>query len=177
MYSLVHFWTKSIQYECKVNDKTTFFFIIEIFDSYLKPPPQLLPFGNTVRGLARLLPLPLFNRARTTKITLQSCPWIGFKRLKKQKHSITIKAVHQFECKIRSSNHKRTLLIDHSNVCRRQALSKNSTIYNILRWFARSLGQMTHRPSVWCSEYYYYFFIISCKILWKNCFNLFLYFL
>ena len=33
---------------------------------------------------------------------------------------------------------------------------------------------MTRQPSVWCSKYYF-FFIISCKILCKNCFNLFSY--
>ena len=36
------------------------------------------------------------------------------------------------------------------------------------------LGQTTYRPSVWCSKYYF-FFIISCKILCKNRFNLFFY--
>ena len=34
---------------------------------------------------------------------------------------------------------------------------------------------MTHWPSVWSSKYYF-FFIISCKILCKNRFNLFSYF-
>ena len=48
----------------------------------------------------------------------------------------------------------------------------NPTIYNIIRWFTGSLGQMTSRPSVWCSKYYF-FFTICCK----NRFNLFLIFL
>ena len=34
------------------------------------------------------------------------------------------------------------------------------------------MGQTTSRPSVWCSKYYF-FFIISCKILCKNPFNYF----
>ena len=38
-----------------------------------------------------------------------------------------------------------------------------------------SLGQTTHWPRVWCSKYYF-FLIISCKILCKNRFNLFSYF-
>ena len=55
-------------------------------------------------------------------------------------------------------------------------LTLNPTIYNIIRWFAGLLGQMTHRPSIWCSKYLF-FFIISCKILCKNNFNSFSYFL
>ena len=50
----------------------------------------------------------------------------------------------------------------------------NLTIFNILRWLIGSLGQTTQQPSIWCSKYYN-FFTISCKILCKNCFNLFLY--
>ena len=46
----------------------------------------------------------------------------------------------------------------------------NPTIYNIIRWLAGSLGKMTCQPSVWCII----FFIISCKIIFKNLFNLFL---
>ena len=46
----------------------------------------------------------------------------------------------------------------------------NPTIYNIIRWLAGSLGKMTRQPSVWCII----FFIISCKIIFKNLFNLFL---
>ena len=39
----------------------------------------------------------------------------------------------------------------------------NPSIYNIIvRWFAGSLGQMTCRPSVWCSKHY--FFIISYRL-------------
>ena len=34
---------------------------------------------------------------------------------------------------------------------------------------------MTHQPIVWCSKYYFFFFIISCKILSKNRFNYFFY--
>ena len=29
-------------------------------------------------------------------------------------------------------------------------------IFNIIRWFAGSLGQMTHQPSIWCSKYYFF---------------------
>ena len=36
------------------------------------------------------------------------------------------------------------------------------------------MGRSSQRPSVWCSKYYF-FFIISCKILCKNRFNLFFY--
>ena len=41
-----------------------------------------------------------------------------------------------------------------------------------MRWVAGSLGWMTYRPIVWCFKH---FFIISCKILCKNCFKLFFY--
>ena len=33
---------------------------------------------------------------------------------------------------------------------------KNPTIYNIIRWFDGLPGQMTHRPSVWCSKQYFF---------------------
>ena len=51
----------------------------------------------------------------------------------------------------------------------------NPSIYNIIRWVAWTMGQMNRQPSVWCSKYYL-FFMISCKILCKNPFNLFSYF-
>ena len=50
----------------------------------------------------------------------------------------------------------------------------NLTIFNIICWFG-VLGQMTHQPNVWCSKYFF-FFIISCKILCKNPFNLFIFY-
>ena len=34
-------------------------------------------------------------------------------------------------------------------------LSRNSTIFNIIYWLAGSMGQTTHRPSVWCSEHFF----------------------
>ena len=34
---------------------------------------------------------------------------------------------------------------------------KNPTIYNIIRWFAGLLGQMTRWPSVWCSKHYFFY--------------------
>ena len=43
------------------------------------------------------------------------------------------------------------------------------------RLVAGTMGQMNRRPSVWCSKYYI-FFMISCRILCKNTFNLFVYF-
>ena len=44
--------------------------------------------------------------------------------------------------------------------------------YNTLgRWVDGSMGRSSHRPSVWCSKYILFFFIISCKILCKNLFN------
>ena len=51
----------------------------------------------------------------------------------------------------------------------------NSSIYNIIRWVAWTMGQMNRRPSVWCSKFYF-FFMTSCKILCKNPFNSFSYF-
>ena len=48
------------------------------------------------------------------------------------------------------------------------------SIYNVIRWFARMMGQTTYRPSVWCSKNF--FFIKSCKIIFKNPINLSLYF-
>ena len=43
-----------------------------------------------------------------------------------------------------------------------------------LGWVAELMGQSSYWASVWCSKYYF-FFLISCKILCKNCFNLFSY--
>ena len=36
-------------------------------------------------------------------------------------------------------------------------LTRYPTIYNIICWFAGSLGQMTRRPSLWWSKYYFFF--------------------
>ena len=36
------------------------------------------------------------------------------------------------------------------------SIIKNQSIFNIIRWVAGSMGQMTHRPSVWCSECYFF---------------------
>ena len=33
---------------------------------------------------------------------------------------------------------------------------RNPSIFNIIRWCAGSLGRTTHRPSVWCSKYYFF---------------------
>ena len=55
-----------------------------------------------------------------------------------------------------------------------QRESKNPSIYNIIYWVAWTIGQRNCRPSIWCSKYYF-FFMISCKILYKNPFNLFSY--
>ena len=33
---------------------------------------------------------------------------------------------------------------------------RNSSIYNIIRWVAGSVGQMNQLPSVWCSETYFF---------------------
>ena len=52
--------------------------------------------------------------------------------------------------------------------------SINPSIYNIIRWLAEPMGQMTFQPSVWCSKYHFSF-IKSCKLLCKNPFNLFYY--
>ena len=41
---------------------------------------------------------------------------------------------------------------------------RNPSIYNIIRWFAVTMGQTTRWPSIWCSKYYF-FFIKSCKTL------------
>ena len=49
--------------------------------------------------------------------------------------------------------------------------TKKQSIFNIIHWLAGAMGQMTHRPSIWCSKYY--FLISAWKILYKNCFNLF----
>ena len=42
---------------------------------------------------------------------------------------------------------------------------KNPTIFNIICWVTGSLGPMTHRLSVWCSNYYFFhnFLQILCK--------------
>ena len=41
VYALVHFWTKFIQYECKVHDKTFFFSFLKHSTQISKPPPCL----------------------------------------------------------------------------------------------------------------------------------------
>ena len=33
---------------------------------------------------------------------------------------------------------------------------RNPSIFNIIRWCAGLLGQTTHRPSLWCSKYYFF---------------------
>ena len=38
----------------------------------------------------------------------------------------------------------------------------NPTIYSIICWFAWPMGQTTHQPSIWCSEYF--LFIISYRL-------------
>ena len=53
----------------------------------------------------------------------------------------------------------------------------NPSIYNMIGWVAWSMGQKNRRPRLWCStSKYYYVFIVSCKTLCKNRFNLFSYF-
>ena len=52
---------------------------------------------------------------------------------------------------------------------------RNPSIYNILQWVGWMMGQMNCRPRLWYSKYYF-IFMISCKILCKNPFNLFSYF-
>ena len=32
----------------------------------------------------------------------------------------------------------------------------NPTICNIIHWFAGPMGQMTRRPSIWCSKYFFF---------------------
>ena len=39
----------------------------------------------------------------------------------------------------------------------------NLIIFNIMRWVAGSMGQTSHRPSVWCSKHYF-FSIISHRL-------------
>ena len=48
--------------------------------------------------------------------------------------------------------------------------STNPSFFNIIRWVTVLMGHTTHGPSVGCSKYF--FFIISCQLLRKNCFNL-----
>ena len=54
--------------------------------------------------------------------------------------------------------------------------SRNPTIYNIIHWFAGSLGQMTRRPSVWCSKYiFFHDFLQNSLQKWFQCIFSFLY--
>ena len=48
------------------------------------------------------------------------------------------------------------------------SMTKNPSIYNLIRWFAGPMGQTTHWPSVWCYKYYFIFH----KILRNSFFNL-----
>ena len=43
---------------------------------------------------------------------------------------------------------------DHTKVIIVSAWLRNSSIYNIIRWFAGMPGQTNHQPSVWCSKHY-----------------------
>ena len=52
---------------------------------------------------------------------------------------------------------------------------KNPTIYNIIHWFAGSLGQMTCQPSVWCSKYYFFLRFLAKMISLDFFFISFLY--
>ena len=45
------------------------------------------------------------------------------------------------------------------------SVSWNPTIFNIIRWVTGSLGQMTHRSSVWCSKHYFFFFHNFYRVL------------
>ena len=47
------------------------------------------------------------------------------------------------------------LNFDHSSSSS-SSYTRNPTIYNILRWFAWPMGQMTRWPSVWRSKYYFF---------------------
>ena len=71
---------------------------------------------------------------------------------------------------------KKEILDQIPSICavhsKRPDRTRNMSIYNMICWFAGPTGQMTHQPSVWCSN----FFIKSCKILCKNPFNLLFYF-
>ena len=51
-------------------------------------------------------------------------------------------------------------------------MTRNPTICNIIRWFAGTNDSSTKRLGF---HVLFFFFIISCKILCKNCFNLFFY--
>ena len=46
--------------------------------------------------------------------------------------------------------------------------TKNPTIFNMLRWVTGSLGQTTHRQSVWCSIYYFIFLNFLQNYLQKS---------
>ena len=54
--------------------------------------------------------------------------------------------------------------------------TKTPTIYNIIHWLGGSLGQMTHRPSVWCSKYYFFFHNFLQNSLQKSFQFIFLFF-
>ena len=54
-------------------------------------------------------------------------------------------------------------------------VAKGPEIRQSRHWFAGQIGQMFFRTSVWCPKYF--FFIKFCKILSKNPFNSFFYFL
>ena len=54
---------------------------------------------------------------------------------------------------------------------------RNPTIFNRIRWFTRSLGQMTHRPSIWCSKYHFFFHNFLQNSLQKLFLFIFLFFI
>ena len=43
----------------------------------------------------------------------------------------------------------------------RKSQTWNPTIFNIMRWFAGSLWQMTHQPSIWGSSKHFFFYNLS----------------
>ena len=57
------------------------------------------------------------------------------------------------------------------------SLFKNPSIYNIIRWVAWTMGQTNHRPSIWCSKYYYFFHDSFQNSLQKSFQFIFLYLL
>ena len=76
-------------------------------------------------------------------------------------------------------NTAKAFLVGNFNWHRLYAVWKsswNQIIYNIIRWFTVSLGQMTRQPRTWWCSKYYFSFTISCKVLCKNLFNSFFYF-
>ena len=88
-----------------------------------------------------------------------------------QKFTLLLAARKQngFNSRVKIKSPEKILSVGSSNK------NINLSIYNIICWVAWTMGQMNHRPSVWCSKYYF-FHDFSQNSLQKSFYFFFLFF-